>query len=831
MGKSRAEIQRAYRERKKKKDPKFLEKERKRQAYYRVPATQLSQSALKERRRKSREHCKAYRKKRKAINVSSTPDGPAVLTDKRRSRSADESDKLVVQFAFPQRNTNKKRSRALRKANKTLKEISSQNVRLRRKLKTVQKRCERLVKKKKSSEKVTEDMTPRSKTKEELRQANMDNKAVPLSIRKKLQFSNVLAYQIKQSHSKASTQNKQRELRKVIAGKIVKKYRCLASIHRNTGIRHCTLLKTGERRSRNASIRKLIEEKVVSYFQRDDISRCMPGKNDATTTENHQKSQNRILTDYLSNIYARFRSDHPDTMISFSKFAKLRPPHVKLTSFLSRSTCLCTIHQNMAFKLKCLHSLGVDVSMNPESTSKKVNAEEMTEMISQLDEKTELEYEIWKKVDVNGVKKMRIEKEKKSRDNFREMMTKEYAAFQSHVDRVKQQFHALSELKSNLPQKQVIVQMDFAENFVCQSAHEIQSAYWNSTSVTLHPVVAYYKDNENKLQHKSFVFVSDVSEHNARTVVAILLKLVPLLKEHIPELTKVHYWTDSPSSQYRNRFIFQTICKHGEMFDVEAAWNYFECGHGKGVCDGIGGTAKRQAADAVKQGKVLIQDATDFFKWASDNQKEITYLMYSRDEYNDASKIVSSFDCQAVPGTMKVHTVVPADNNSILVRHVSCYCPQCLEGNSRCEGWVKRTLRPKGQISKEGPITTVNDGGEASTSINTMNEGGEASHSKDNISVAAGEYVAAMYANEWYLGRVLEVDEEDQDAQMTFMVNVRSKQGTKFKWPHPCDELWIPLQDVIIKVAPPTPLGKSERFFQIPKETLDLIESLKTNVD
>ena len=203
--------------------------------------------------------------------------------------------------------------------------------------------------------------------------------------------------------------------------------------------------------------------------------------------------------------------------------------------------------------------------------------------------------------------------------------------------------------------------------------------------------------------------------------------------------------------------------------------------------------------------------------------------MYSRDEYNDASKILSSFDCQAVPGTMKVHAVVPADNNSILVRHVSCCCLQCLEGNSRCEGWVKRTLKPKGKISKERSTMTVDDGGdEASTSIVIMDEsGGEALTSKDNILVAVGEYVAAMYANEWNLGRVLEVDEEDQDAQMTFMATLRSKQGMKFKWPHPRDELWIPLQDIIIKVAPPTPLGKSERFFQIPGETLDLIESLK----
>jgi len=44
-----------------------------------------------------------------------------------------------------------------------------------------------------------------------------------------------------------------------------------------------------------------------------------------------------------------------------------------------------------------------------------------------------------------------------------------------------------------------------------------------------------------------------------------------------------------------------------------ASWHFFESGHGKGPCDGIGGTTQRNADNAVKQGKDLIQDAHDFF--------------------------------------------------------------------------------------------------------------------------------------------------------------------------------------------------------------------------
>ena len=50
------------------------------------------------------------------------------------------------------------------------------------------------------------------------------------------------------------------------------------------------------------------------------------------------------------------------------------------------------------------------------------------------------------------------------------------------------------------------------------------------------------------------------------------------------------------------------------------SWHYFECGHGKGPCDGVGGATKR-SDNAIKQGKVVIQDADEFYKWASGTER------------------------------------------------------------------------------------------------------------------------------------------------------------------------------------------------------------------
>jgi hypothetical protein len=115
-----------------------------------------------------------------------------------------------------------------------------------------------------------------------------------------------------------------------------------------------------------------------------------------------------------------------------------------------------------------------------------------------------------------------------------------------------------------------------------------------------------------------------------------------MLQDAFFGLKYIHYWTDSPSSQYRNRYIFNHIYNHFSVYGIFADWNYFEVGHGKGPCDGIGGTCKRAASEAVKQGKVSIQDARDVFNWATKNEKAISYMFYSDEEYNSAANCSNS---------------------------------------------------------------------------------------------------------------------------------------------------------------------------------------------
>lgn len=196
-------------------------------------------------------------------------------------------------------------------------------------------------------------------------------------------------------------------------------------------------------------------------------------------------------------------------------------------------------------------------------------------------------------------------------------MLKDLETFRCHVQRVQTQYREIRRLEENLPQGEVLLWMDFAENYTCASLEEVQSAYWNTSMVSLHTMVAYFPGDRIQRSLQCYVAVSDVLSHNATAVFTILKKVLPIIKEDYPLVRKIHYLTDSPTSQYRNKTIFQLLIDHEMEFGTKAQWNYLESGHGKGPCDGLGASVKRAADMAIKQGKATIQNGEEFYLWTT----------------------------------------------------------------------------------------------------------------------------------------------------------------------------------------------------------------------
>ena len=78
-----------------------------------------------------------------------------------------------------------------------------------------------------------------------------------------------------------------------------------------------------------------------------------------------------------------------------------------------------------------------------------------------------------------------------------------------------------------------LVTLDFAENYTFESQDEVQGAHWTNNQATVHPIVIYYKENE-ELISKSFCIISDSLKHDAVAVHSFIRGILPKIKTVIP---------------------------------------------------------------------------------------------------------------------------------------------------------------------------------------------------------------------------------------------------------------------------------------------------------
>uniref|UniRef100_A0A8W8KGY5 Uncharacterized protein n=1 Tax=Magallana gigas TaxID=29159 RepID=A0A8W8KGY5_MAGGI len=201
MAKTRAEIEKSYRERLKAKHyEEYLKKERKKEA-----TAELLQQNVPE--------------------VESTSGYDSLDTQTADPRSPDHScPRLVVQMAFPnRRNGPRKRvAKALAKKSREVSTLKQEFEKLKTKHKTTQRRLLRLRRKISSSQQGPS--TPRSKTEAQINSARLDEHQAN-KVRKHLLLSNV----VMDEEWSAKEQNNPRRAKiphNVVAGAILRKYRC-----------------------------------------------------------------------------------------------------------------------------------------------------------------------------------------------------------------------------------------------------------------------------------------------------------------------------------------------------------------------------------------------------------------------------------------------------------------------------------------------------------------------------------------------------------------------------------------------------------------------------
>ena len=441
---------------------------------------------------------------------------------------------------------------------------------------------------------------------------------------------------------------------------------------------------------------EVIREKAISFYMDDQTSRACPGKNDYVRLAGGEKLQKRICNDYIKNLHERFMLENPECRCSFNFFYQQRPANVLTSKYLTKDTACCQKHQNFQLLMKALGKAipNVKCLTSPDAFIEEYNTEDkIHELLNRFDYESDvshIKYQEWGRVqdESDGKQKTRIIQKEAEVAQFMEDFLKKYVLFVKHASNATHQYRQQRRLKQNLKYGECIVQVDFIQNYMCLLADAAQSSFFDQTQVTIHASCVYFKRTpDGPVEHQSFVHVSPMNHHHAGMIRAILTQLWETdfkdMKEEL-NIKKVHYYSDSPFSQYRNKYMFDFVCEHERMFGMKATWDYFESGHGKGPCDGVGGTIKRMADQAIKHG-AQIQNAEDFYEWGRKNVRAFIVRYISKDYFNQHTAQYLELDktLSSVSGTKKIHAIRPGEcPGTIDHRELSCHC--LVDDDERC---------------------------------------------------------------------------------------------------------------------------------------------------
>ncbi len=96
----------------------------------------------------------------------------------------------------------------------------------------------------------------------------------------------------------------------------------------------------------------------------------------------------------------------------------------------------------------------------------------------------------------------------------------------------KHQSNHLKQTKALLKPGELVILMDFAENYLFIVQDAVQGFHWDNSQATLHPFVVYYRGTDN-IQNMSFCAISDYLRHDTILVHVCLKKTYQLFEEYL----------------------------------------------------------------------------------------------------------------------------------------------------------------------------------------------------------------------------------------------------------------------------------------------------------
>lgn len=303
----------------------------------------------------------------------------------------------------------------------------------------------------------------------------------------------------------------------------------------------------------------------------------MPGMKDVIsvkTNEGRSLIQKRLLLLDLRGLHTIYKQTHVEFPVSFSKFAQLRLKNCILAGASgTHSVCVCTIHQNSKLMLDAIDIQQLTASSNrPISNYKdclqQITCENATEscflskceicsnvtdfskyLQGLLEEKNmfHIQFSTW-----TGTDRSTLQIQILPSAYFVEELCDKLIILKPHSFIAKQQSQFFENTKNNLKKGEVLVVLDFSENYKYVVQDALQAFHFNNTQCTIFPVVCYYIEN-SEVKHINLIFLSDSTQHDTAAVYTVQKMLVPYLKDQL-NAKKIIYSSDSAKQHFKNKY-------------------------------------------------------------------------------------------------------------------------------------------------------------------------------------------------------------------------------------------------------------------------------------
>jgi len=322
------------------------------------------------------------------------------------------------------------------------------------------------------------------------------------------------------SDIKTKFRSHKRALSPVFCGhSLLKKYR-LTYMARYLGCSKRQFQSNTSEKKRKSAVSSELKNHILQFYLRDDNSRSTLGKKD-TITRHKVKKQLHILTDSCKNLHNKYLCENEDKSVSYATFLRLKPFWVVSQSVDRRNTFLCKTCDNLQLKankmlkerltktailqhlasafccstdkVQCMFGMCVECSactfpMNTDvfelsedvdieksvSWNEWASATEKRKQMRSNGEVKEFEVKVTKKVEVCGTVGDLC-------DAFENDIRSKGCR---HLFTLNHQYKILRQMKRSLGSNEVVLHIDFAENYNCKLSSEIQSFHFPESNDT-----------------------------------------------------------------------------------------------------------------------------------------------------------------------------------------------------------------------------------------------------------------------------------------------------------------------------------------------------------